>query len=62
MCEQLDEDCFRKNDCSKEDYRHRNGNYFSYGNISTDSDSLKDGYHPWDDWNSMDGLRYLYQN
>ena len=42
MCEQLDEDRFRKNYCSMEDYRHKNGNYFSYGNISTDSDSLKE--------------------
>ena len=54
MCEQLDENCFMKNDCSIEDYRHKNGNY---GNISTDSDSLKDGYHPRDGYNSRDGDR-----
>ena len=54
MCEQLDGDCSRNNDCSKKIYRPRNGNYLRYGNSSTESDSLKDGYHPRDDYNSRD--------
>ena len=54
MCEQLDGDCSRKNDCSKDGYRPRNCNHFidgdspRYGNSSMDRDSLKDDYHPKD--------------